>query len=455
MQFPRGHRWWQTAAGCLLLTALLLFGGARWVGRHLLHAEQLAADRQWDAARKSLAVYLRFYPTDEDARLLMARCLISDNSLAGEDKVHAALAQLGQISQNPVRSAEARLQAGRLHFLLLWQPGRAERCFLDALQLEPTRLEAHLLLWKLFDATTRWELSEDHFWQVYERTPPSDRPVLLRDWYLSEFSPGTATAELDRRMGLLGETEQPSLESERRRLEAFVAAEPDWPGGYAVLARWFHRQGGLPQAIEQLERAERLPGGASDPLVIAMRVSTSIELGEFDEARRAFDRWLEPQAGYAYWKSQGLIADQVLRNDRQAAAAFEQAIATMPGKSDWLTQHRLAQCLTRLGNRERASAVRHHSKDVASLMESPFHQWLRRALSSPNAPETVEAMADLYRRLGRSRESAAWQRLTNVSEQAKVSSWVNSAMNPEHKADTSSGVGPVESSRRNPESLSR
>ena len=455
MQFLSGHRWWQTAAGSLLLTVLLLFGGAHWIGRYLSQAERLAADRQWDAARKSLAFYLRFYPADEEARLLMAQAFISDNSLVGEVKVHAALTQLQQISKNSARSAEARLQEGRLHFLLLLQPGRAERCFLDALQLEPTRLEAHLLLWKLFNATNRWDLSEDHFWQVYERTPSSDHPILLRDWYLSEFSPGTATMELDRRMGLLGVTEQPSVESEHRRLEAFVSNEPGWPVGYAILARWFHRQGGLPQAIEQLDRAGQLPSDVSDPFVIATRVLSSIEIGEFDEARRAFDRWPEPHTGYEYWKSQGLIADQALRNDRQAAAAFEQAIATTPGKSDWLTQHRLAQCLMRLGNRERAATVRQHSKEVESLMESPLHQQLRRALSSPNAPKTVEEMADLYRRLGRSRESTAWQRLTIESEQAKVSSAVNSGLNPEHEADTSSDARSAESSQQNPEPSSK
>ncbi len=455
MQLLRGHRWWRIAAGSLLLTVLLLFGGAHWVRRHLPQAERLADDRQWNAARQSLAFYLRFYPADGEARLLMARAFISDNSLAGEDKVHAALAQLGRIPHNSARSAEARLQEGRLHFLLLWQPGRAERCFLDVLKLEPARLEARLLLWKLFEATNRWELGEEHFWHVYERTPPNERPVLLRDWYLSEFSPGTATAELDRRMGLLGETEPPSSESERRRLEAFVAADPAWPTGYAILARWFHRQGGIPQAIEQVDRAERLPGGADDPFVIAERISISIEAGEFDEARRAFERWPEPHEGYQYWKNQGLIADQVLHNDRQAIDAFERAITTTPGKSDWLIQHRLAQCLTRLGDRERASTVRKHSKEVESLMESALHQQLRRTLSAPNAPTTGAEMADFYRRLGRSQESAAWQRLTNVSETAKVSTTVNSELNPTHEADTSSKRPSAESRDRNLEPSSR
>ena len=421
MQFPRGYRWWKTAVGLLLLVILLWASGAHWVGRHLPHAERLAADRQWDAARKSLAFYLRFYPADADARLLMARAFISDNSLKGDDKVHAALAQLGRISQNSTRSAEARLHEGRLHFLLLWQPGRAGRCFLECVKIDPARLEAHRLLWKLFDSTNRWELAEEHFWQAYERASAAERPVLLREWYLSEFSPGTATAEMDRRMGILGETEQPGVESERRRLEAFVAAEPDWPVGHAILARWFHRHGGVPQAIEQLDRAERLPGGVNDPFVIAERVSVSIEFGKFEESRRAFDRWPEPREGYLFWKSQGLVADQILRNDRQAVTAFEQAIATTPGKSDWLIQHRLAQCLTRLGDREQASVVRQHSKEVESLMESAVHQQLRRFLAAPNASETVEAMTDLYRRLGRSRESTAWQQLTIASQRAKVS----------------------------------
>ena len=455
MRFPRGHRWWRTAAAGLLLSALLLCGGMHWVGRHLSHAERMVADRQWGAARQSLAFYLRFYPTDDDARLLMARAFISDNSLAGEGKVHDALAQLGRISKTSARSAEARLQEGRLQFLLLWQPGRAERSFLECLKLDPARLEARILLWKLFESTNRWDRGEDHFWFIYERDPASDRPVLLRDWYLSEFSPGSATADLDRRMGLLEESEQPSLESEHRRLEAFVAADPGWPAGYAILAGWFHRQGGIPQTVEQLDRAELLPEGASDPIVIAERIATSIELGKFDDARQAFDRWPEPHDGYLYWKSQGLIADQVLRHDRQAVAAFEQAVATTPGKSDWLIQHRLAQCLTRLGDRERASVVRQHSKEVESLMEPSVHQQLRRTLSVPNDPKTGEEMADFYRRLGRSRESAAWLRLTGVREPAKVSTSVNLQLNPDHNAHTSSDTLSAESSRQNLEPPSR
>jgi len=455
MQFPHGHRWWRTAAAGLLLAALVLFGSAHWIGRYLAHAERLAADRQWEAARQSLAFYLRFHPADADARLLMARAFISDNSLLGEGKVLDALAQLRRIPSTSVRAAEARLQEGRLHFLLLWQPGRAEQCFLDCLKLDPARLDARILLWKLYESTNRWEMGEEHFWYIFERATANDRPVLLRDWYLSEFSPGAATAELDRRMGLLEEAEPPSLESERRRLEAFVAAEMEWPTGHAILARWFHRQGGISQAVEQLDRAELLPEGASDPLVIAERISTSIELGKFDDARNAFDRWPEPHAGYLFWKSQGLVADQVLRDDRRAIVAFEQAVATTPGKSDWLIQHRLAQCLTRLGDRERASVVRQHSKEIESLMESSVHQQLRKALSVPNAPKSIEEMADFYQRLGRSRESTAWRQLTGEPEPAKVSTTTNPLLNPDHKARSPSDSESTKSRRQNLEPRSR
>jgi hypothetical protein len=93
-------------------------------------------------------------------------------------------------------------------------------------------------------------------------------------------------------------------------------------------------------------------------------------------------------------------------------------------------------------------------------MESPLHQRLRRALSAPNAPKTVEELADFYRHLGRSQESTAWQRLTIVREQANVSASenmtsMNTVLNPEHQADTSSDTSSAINRPRKTEPLSR
>lgn len=404
----------------VVLAGLLALSGYFWVERYRVQAERLMENRDWASARTALTSYLRFHPAHASARLMMAESLIRDHKLSGEEKVEAALEQLRQIADDSPRAAEARLQEGRLYLLLRLQPGRAERSFLRSLAIEPDRAETRILLWKLYDMTNRWDSAEDHFWTLCQQSPASDRAALLRDWYLSEFSPGTANLELSRRMGLLGVNEAPDVFSDRKRLEAFVASEPDWPEGYALLARWLHHQGGLQQASQQLDQAEKLPNGAQTPLVIATRVAVCLEMGEFDRARQALQNWPEPRDGYECWKTVGLIADQVQRDNLAACQAFEKAIRTTAGKSDWLIQHRLSQCLLRSGKTDEAARIRQQSKQVELLMEAPVHTGLRRALLTPRAPETLSRMIELYQQLGRDREVAAWRELTPVSEHDKL-----------------------------------
>ncbi len=422
------RRSFQVAAGSVLLAALIALGMCSWLDRHLARAEQFISDRDWPMARETLQSYLRYRPRDATARLMLAEAFIRDNRLAGEDKVSSALQHLAEIPDSSPRAAEARLQEGRLLLLLRLQPGRAERAFRRSLQLDPDRQETHALLWKLYDLTNRWDSAEEHVWQTYQLLPNHERANRLRDWYLSEFSPGTANVELERRLELLGDDELPTEASDRRRLEAFLTAEPDWVEGYALLARWFHRQGGLHQAGTQLDRAEQLPGGSETPLVIATRVAVCLELAEFDRAQQAFQRWPLPHDGYEYWKTAGLIADQITRDAPAACHAFEQAIRTTAGKSDWLTQHRLAQCLLRMGHSERAAMIRRQSKRVELLMEAPVHSGLRRDLLTPLAPPTIQRMVDLYQRLGRHREAAAWRELTIGDRQATLSTSPDSSV---------------------------
>ena len=412
---------WSRIAVCILLLTLLAWCGLRWwVGRLLIRAEERTAAREWSAARDSLRSYLQYSPRDSKALLMLAEAYIRDNRLNGSDKVNAALEQLARIPDSDHRAAEARLQEGRLYLLLLIQPGRAERAFLKAAHLDPTRTETQFLLWKLYDLTNRWDLAEPYVWQLHEQLPPREKAIRLRDWYLSEFSPGTANLELERRLGLLAESEFPDEKSEHRRLEAFVVMEPDWPTGHAILARWIYRQGNLEQAGHELGLAEQLPGGAQEPLVIATRVAICLELGEFDRALQAFHGWPAPHEGYEYWKTAGLIADQVTRDFPQARDYYFQAIQTTAGKSDWLTQHRLVQCLTRLGETDQAAKLRLHSKEVELLMENTAQIQIRRALSNVLSPDTIGRMVNLYQHLGREREVLAWKQLTNGSEEANL-----------------------------------
>jgi len=419
-QFFR-HHWFKCFAVLLLLSyAVASYGMRWWLESRLQTAEQLYARRQWHDVREVLTSYLHHRPGDASARLMMAEACIRDNKWLGNDKVNLALEHLARISDKDPRAAEARLQEGRLYLLLLMQPGRAEQAFLRSIRLDPARPETHLLLWKLYDFTDRWEWAEEHVWAVLDRLPHAELAARLRDWYLSEFSPGTANADLDRRLGVLGESEMPSTAIEQGRFEAIVASEPDWATGYAILARSIHRQGELQQASQYLDQAEQLPGGAETPLVIATRVAICLEQGDFDRARHAFQRWPEPHEGYDYWKTAGLISDQVIRDDEAASRYYALACQTTAGKSDWLTQHRQAQSLQRLGRSEAAAAVRQQSKTVELLMESTVQREFRKALLKPLDPATIARLVDLYQQLGRNREAAAWQGLTSSDNKATL-----------------------------------
>jgi tetratricopeptide (TPR) repeat protein len=430
LSVPERSRWPYAAAA--IAVVLLLAGGAAivWLNARVVLAEQFMEERQWGKARRALATYLQLKPYDVQARLLMARCLISDNSLPTPENVQGALQHLGKIPGESPSSAEARVQEGRLHLLLLLQPGRAERCFLRALQREPHRADAHSLLWKLYDLTGRWHLAAPHFWEVYDQTVASDRSVLLRDWYLSEFSPATATADLDRRLGIIGEVEHPGLDSERRRLETFIAAESDWPVGHAVLARWCQRHEMRSRVKALLARAKSLEGGGQDPFVLATQVFVSVELGEFDEARAALANWPPPYEGYEYWKCRGLVADEILRDDHQARGAYQRALDTIPGQSDWLIRHSLAQCLARLGDQQSAANARRRSKEIELLMESDVHGPLRKALVHPNNSQTIGRMVDFYEKLGRPREKQAWQNLVPPSSRLEQHSSAQAVVSP-------------------------
>lgn len=411
MRFLMTNRWRRVAIGVLLLAVVVMGGTWIWLQRQLSIASQAVSDRKWPEARQSLVNYLRVRPGNDNARLMLAEAFIRDNKYEGDDQLTAALGHLGRIPDTSPRAAEARLQEGRIYLLLMMMPWRAEKAFRRSLDLDGDRLETHMLLWRLYNLTDRWDLAEPHVWELCVDQPQIARADRLRDWYLSEFSPGTANMELDLRLGLLADHESPSESVDRRRLESFIASEPDWIDGHALLARWFHRQGGLQQAATELDAAEALPGGPESPLVIATRVEVCLELGDFDRAKQAFEKWTAPKRGYEYWKTAGLVADQITRDNAQAVEAFGQAVQTTAGKSDWLTQHRLAQCLTRLGKSEQAAAMRQHSKQVELLMETPVHTALRRALMTPLDPASVAKMVELYEQLGREREVAAWKEL--------------------------------------------
>src|SRR5436190_7838135 len=275
----------------LLIAALLAAGGALYIRRDYIAAERLLAHGDLAAAQKHLRRYLRIYRSDDRARLLLAHAIVSDDDRRANDVAREALAVLDQIADASPQSAEARLRAGRLTFLLLLRPGEAERLFRRAIELRPDDYDAHLMLWNLLNVTGRFHLTQPVFWRVYELSPLDKKPLLLRDWYLSEFGRGTAFAELDRKLGVLSEKENPSLVSEFERLRQMRAAEPDWPVGHAALARILMREGNKDLARDVMKQASEQHVAEKDPFFLATEIELAMDNGEFDRVGELLERW--------------------------------------------------------------------------------------------------------------------------------------------------------------------
>ena len=364
----------------------------------LERARYLMASGQFAEARSQLGRYLSWFPDDAAARMNMAEALIKDESQTEAHVIRIAIGHLEHAQTDPVFHVAAGIQAGRLQFLLLSQPFDAEHRFRDVLQAEPENYETNRLMWKLLDVTMRAHLSEPYFWQCYEHAIRADRPDLLRDWYLSQFSPGTANASLDHMMGIQSPDESPHARIELRRLARFRDKQMNWPQAHAAFAAWCHLEGAHELAREALD--ESIESARDDPFYLATVILVRINSGDFDAAR-----------GFDYWKSRGLVFEEVRGDDRDAADAFERALKIWPGHCDASLQHRRSNCLMRLGRKDEAAECREAASRVDALMELDLHTRLRRLLVDLTSRKTLTEMVEFYRHLGRQREADEWQNL--------------------------------------------
>lgn len=408
----------------LLIAALLAGGGALYIRRDYAAAERLLARGDIKAAQKRLRRYLRVYRSDDRARLLLAHAIVSDDDRPVEVVAREALVPLDQIDDSSPQGAEARTRAGRLKFLLLLRPGEAERLFRRAIELSPDDLDAHLMLWNLLNVTGRFHLSQPIFWRTYELSSQANKPLLLRDWYLSEFGRGTAFAELDRKLGVLSEKEKPSLVSEFERLRQIRAEEPDWPVGQAALARLLMHEGNKELARDVMKQTQATHLAEQDPFFLATEIELAMDNGEFDRAGELLERWPEPRDGYEYWLWRGTYAEEALHDEQAAIAAYDKALSSPLGDTDWQLMVREAHCLLLAGHAEQARLKREAAAKLEKLMEREIHQRLRHVLSDLQNPEFIREIIAFYRDLGRPREISEWtahlDRITGVDRETPV-----------------------------------
>lgn len=397
-----------------LIGLIVISAGLRFLWlRHVPdRAARLIAGRKFADAQKLLKTYLFWYRTDWQARLLLAEAhgLDDDSSTSVAD----ALEQLSFIPNSVPEAADARFREGQLQFLIRHRPAAAERLLRQSLRMRPNSLPANLLLWKLLDVTGRQPETAPFFWKAYEQSDAKEQPYRLREWYLSEFSPGSASMDLDRRWGILGDQEPPTQSSEFRRLEMFMRDEPDAALGYASAAMWCIRNRDLERAVQLLADAAKLPDAWQEPQFVAATIALALEQGQFPTAEEALSRWPEPQTGYEFFKLQGTILDEVKRDIPAAVEAYRSAIQADTGDAEWTTQNRLAHCLRKKGEDSAAKIVQKQAKIVEELMEPDVQRKIREGLVNVQDPRGLRPILELYQALGRQREVDAWKKVISA-----------------------------------------
>jgi len=398
-----------------LLVGTLFAGSTALVIVHRANLGLPAGERamhlqQWNVARKQLNRFLWLHPDDARAHMMMAEVLVKDEALDGKRAVDRAIAHLRRVPDDSEFAATARMRQGRIELLLLQRPGRAEALLRRALELNPDQLDANFLMWKLLDLTGRGNWCEPHFWKVLEQTPQPQRAPRLREWYMSQFYPGSANPTMNRMMGFLEEGQPDGVLVERFRLVAFLKDEPDRAVNYAAWAWWLHDDGNPKLALEVLQDGvEKLKQPQQNAFFVSVMVTVLFDLGRFDEMGDWMAVWPEPHSGFTFRRWKALYLDEVEEEFAEALSQYERAIAIWPGPAEWRVQSQMANCLSRMGQQGRAAEVRKRAKQIEDLMKVEVHTHLRDILGDLNDADRLQEVVDFYRDIDRPREADAWQ----------------------------------------------
>lgn len=413
------HRWRrQSLIACIAVGVVCWTAWTAWNrfedGRARNAAEQgrqYLRERRDELAEREFAESLKRFPGDDSLRLLWAQAVIGGRSRTPQEAAKLAISGLSQISDKSPVAAEARMREGRLTLLVLQQPDRAEQLLRRSLSLDPTPVDAHYLLWKLYELTDRYQEAEPFFLGVWERTSAAERGERLRDWYLSQFSPLAATAELDRRMGFVEQGQAGDDGVVVMRLATFQRNEPESAITLAVNAAHLIQLRDRETALPLLEKVQSTPEALSSDFFFSVWVNLLLELGRLPEATAWLKAYTGPETGHLFDRTVGRMEQTIFRRDAVALEHFERALAVWPGPMDWSLMHFKAQSLARLGRREEADQTRARAKEIELLMELPVHQKLRQRLLNLSDPATLREMENFYRALGRNWEAQEWSRL--------------------------------------------
>ncbi len=400
----------------LILGLVATAGTGVWAWRGKADAKRWALRGDFVRARSGLRRYLWLFPRDAEARLQLARALATDDALLPKQRWPEAFALLQSIDDRTPQGFEARMCEARLAFLVRLQPTHAEQLVRRALALKPKSRDAWFLLWKILDMTGRGDESETVFQQVLALAAADERTWCLREWFLSQFAPGLANADLDRALGFLKPDETAGPACEFQRLLAFRNAERSSPLNHAALARWFERQGDFEQALKILRESSGLPGAYANRYFVFALVETYLKAGQADLAEKYFVDCPGDRAGYEYWRLQGILHEEAHRDYAQAVTAYDRAMMTWPGPADWRTVLRKAQCLRALGKADEAEQCRAAGEKIRTdLFGAPNQKALLDAAARLTEPRQLDVIAGYYMSLGRRNEAALWRKASPLT----------------------------------------
>lgn len=395
----------------VVVSVLLLFGAsAFWwqssIRQNLEKAKQAVARGSWEIAIDRLDNHLRYKPEDAEAHLLIAESLVMSAGRSPAGKLEKAVSHLQQIPDTSPLAAKARLQEGRILLFLMKKPAAAERLLKESLRLDPDSLETSLLMWQLLDVTGRHIISDVYFWRAHELSSPSQRGLLLRDWFLSEFYPEQLHAALYSQMGVSAVGQIPASVN---LMVHFREAEPEASFLHAGLAKYYHDVGNLAGAMDLLKECPDVPSAMKDPFFVSVLFETLIDLGEFQKAKASFQEFPTPHEGYLYWRSEGMYHDYVQNNSEAAVVSIRKAMETAPAKFDWGLMTRLSVCLKKVGAvkdaEEMQARVDHLTRDVLTVEQTSL---LRNLFIEPMRPDDAARFVDFYGKFGLEQEVSAW-----------------------------------------------
>jgi tetratricopeptide (TPR) repeat protein len=386
----------RAAIGIVAAFLAVLMGAGAFVACRVVRAPRdldaicaLAREGQFDRAQELAARYLRAFPGNDRAHLLMAQ-LAMDRPGAQPER---ALDHLRQMRPStPEESAVVRFSAGKAHY----QQKRydlAETCWKEALELDPAVPEAGWALIDLLDFEGRAEEAHRLGMWLFEVEPdPRDRVRLLLEMSrldIDRVAPGSAVQVF-----------QPVWQQHPAHLSLALAV------GLALVHNSQSAEG-----VEVLHDAlQRHPDSAEawDAWL------TGLDRGyEPDRLRREFaclPRSLAADPRFA--KHEGSVA-QSARDWRRAASAYRRAHAFEPFNG--VVLYRLRMALRAAGE----SAELHSIERLLTAYQDALKQ-LRPVYLEAFAIKTLglEPRTELYQRLaglreqmGRYDEARAWHRL--------------------------------------------